>query len=98
MINYNNISKITKFLLNKIHMIKLKYKNILKNQFKICMFKIKNHNHQIKNCIGHNHFLWLKTTSCRSNKIPSKFNGKDDKIQLSFHDHNHSVHNHHEGI
>lgn len=33
-----------------------------------------------------------------SNKIPSKFNGKDDKIQLSFHDHNHSVHNHHEGI
>lgn len=72
MINYNNFSKITKFLMNKILVIKLKFKNVLQNQFKNILLKRKNHNLLIRNRKGHSHLRWLKMTSCRSIKLLSK--------------------------
>ncbi len=72
MIIYNNFSKITKFLLNKIHMIKFKYKNILKNRLKIILIKRQNQNLQLLNKKDHNRFRWSRMIKCQSSKLPSK--------------------------
>lgn len=53
-------------------MIKLKYKNILKNRLKINLVKRKNHNLLVKNKKDHNHFRWSKMIKYQFYKLPSK--------------------------